>query len=84
MVVLVNARDAEHGRGRKTDVSDAQWLRRLHEYGLLRASFRPKGELAALPPILRERERLLDYSASHIQHMQKALMQMERPTRITS
>ncbi len=75
-VVLVNARDAKHAPGRKTDVSDAQWLRRLHEYGLLRASFRPKGELAALRAYLRQRERLLDYSASHIQHMQKALMQM--------
>jgi len=75
-VVLVNARDSKHVPGRKTDVSDAQWLRRLHEYGLLRASFRPKGELAALRAYLRQRERLLDYAASHIQHMQKALMQM--------
>jgi transposase len=32
--------------------------------------------LAALRAYLRQRERLLDYSASHIQHMQKALMQM--------
>jgi hypothetical protein len=38
----VNARDAKHVPGRKTDVSDAQWLQRLHSYGLLRASFRPK------------------------------------------
>jgi transposase len=75
-VVLVNARDAKHVPGRKTDVSDAQWLQRLHEYGLLRASFRPKGELAALRAYLRQRERLLDYAASHIQHLQKALMQM--------
>ena len=75
-VVLVNARDAKHVPGRKTDVSDAQWLQRLHEYGLLRASFRPKGEIAALRAYLRQRERLLDYAASHIQHMQKALMQM--------
>jgi len=75
-VMLVNARDAKHVPGRKTDVSDAQWLQRLHEYGLLRASFRPKGELAALRAYLRQRERLLDYAASHIQHMQKALMQM--------
>ena len=74
--VLVNARDAKHVPGRKTDVSDAQWLQRLHEYGLLRASFRPKGEIAALRAYLRQRERLLDYAASHIQHMQKALMQM--------
>ncbi|MGH7056488.1 MAG: IS110 family transposase [Acetobacteraceae bacterium] len=75
-VLLVNARDAKHVPGRKTDVSDAQWLRRLHEYGLLRPSFRPKGELAALRAYLRQRQRLLDYAASHIQHMQKALMQM--------
>ena len=75
-VMVVNARDAKHVPGRKTDVSDAQWLQRLHEYGLLRASFRPKGELAALRAYLRQRERLLDYAASHIQHMQKSLMQM--------
>ena len=65
-VVLVNARDAKHVPGRKTDVSDAQWLRQLHEYGLLRASFRPKGEVATLRAYLRQRERLLDYAASHI------------------
>jgi hypothetical protein len=74
--VLVDARDAKHVPGRKTDVSDAQWLRRLHEHGLLRASFRPEGELAALRAYLRLRERLLGHAASHIQHMQKALMQM--------
>jgi transposase len=75
-VVLVNARDAKHVPGRKTDVTDAQWLQRLHEYGLLRASFRPERRIAALRDYLRQRERPLDYAASHIQHMQKALMQM--------
>jgi transposase len=75
-VMLVNARDAKHVPGRKTDVSDAQWLQRLHEYGLLRASFRPQAEIAGLRAYLRQRERLLDYAAAHIQHMQKALMQM--------
>ena len=75
-VILVNARDAKHVPGRKTDVSDAQWLQRLHEYGLLRASFRPQAEIAGLRAYLRQRERLLDYAAAHIQHMQKALMQM--------
>ena len=75
-VVLVNARDAKHVPGRKTDVTDAQWLQRLHEYGLLRASFRPERRIAALRDYLRQRERLLDFAASHIQHMQKALMQM--------
>lgn len=75
-VFLVNARDAKHVPGRKTDVSDAQWLQRLHSHGLLRASFRPKGEIAQLRAYLRQRERLLEYAASHIQHMQKALTEM--------
>jgi transposase len=75
-VMVVNARDAKHVPGRKTDVSDAQWLQRLHEYGLLRASFRPQAEMAALRAYLRQRERLLEYGAAHIQHMQKALTQM--------
>lgn len=75
-VFLVNARDAKHVPGRKTDVSDAQWLQRLHSFGLLRASFRPKGQIAELRAYVRQRERLLEYAASHIQHMQKALTEM--------
>jgi transposase len=75
-VFLVNARDAKHVPGRKTDVSDAQWLQRLHSYGLLRASFRPKGEIAELRAYPRQRERLLDTAASQIQHMQKAMTEM--------
>ncbi len=75
-IFLVNARDAKHVPGRKTDVSDAQWLQRLHTYGLLRASFRPKGEIAELRAYLRQRERLLDTAASQIQHMQKAMTEM--------
>jgi transposase len=39
-VRVVNARDVKHVPGRKTDVSDAAWLQRLHEFGLLRGSFR--------------------------------------------
>jgi transposase len=75
-VLLVNARDVKNVPGRKTDVNDAQWLQQLHQYGLLRASFRPREALARLRAILRHRERLVEYAASHIQHMQKALMQM--------
>lgn len=54
-VFLVNARDAKHVPGRKTDVSDAQWLQRLYSYGLLRASFRPKGQIAELRAYVRQR-----------------------------
>ena len=75
-VLLVNARDVKHVPGRKTDVNDAQWLQQLHQHGLLRGSFRPREGLVRLRAYLRHRERLLDYAASHIQHMQKALMQM--------
>ena len=71
-VILVNARYAKNVPGRKTDVSDAGWLRQLHSYGLLRGSFRPEAKIA----YLRQRERLVEYAAAHIQHMQKALMEM--------
>lgn len=72
-VVLCNARDVRMVPGRKSDVNDAQWLQRLHACGLLRASFRPGREIAALRAYLRLRERHVEYAASHIQHMQKAL-----------
>ena len=56
-VILVNARYAKNVPGRKTDVSDAGWLRQLHSYGLLRGSFRPEAEIATLRAYLRQRER---------------------------
>lgn len=75
-VILANAREARAVPGRKSDVNDAQWLQRLHACGLLRASFRPGRDIAALRAYLRLRERHTDYAAAHIQHMQKALIFM--------
>jgi transposase len=75
-VLLVNARDVKNVPGRKTDVNDAQWLQQLHEHGLLRASFRPHERVVSLRALLRHREGLIEQAAMHIQHMQKALMQM--------
>jgi transposase len=75
-VLLVNARDVKQVPGRKTDVNDAQWLQQLHQYGLLRGSFRPREAVVGLRAYLRLRERLIEYAAAHIQHMQKALMEM--------
>ena len=75
-VCLVNARHVKNVPGRKTDVSDAQWLQYLHSVGLLRGSFRPPQEICALRSISRHRESLLEMGAVHIQHMQKALDQM--------
>ncbi len=75
-MILVNARYAKNVPGRKMDVSDASWLRQLHSYGLLRGSFRPEAEIAILRAYLRQKERLVEYAAAHIQHMQKALMEV--------
>src|SRR6266542_4873687 len=75
-VLLVNARHLKNVPGRKTDVNDAQWLQQLHEHGLLRGSFRPREQVVRLRALLRHRERVVEYAAAHIQHMQKALMQM--------
>lgn len=72
-VILANARDTRSVPGRKTDVNDAQWIQRLHACGLLKASFRPSSLVVELRSYLRVRERLSDYAAAHIQHMQKAL-----------
>ena len=67
-VILVNARYAKNVPKRKTDVSDAAWLRQLHSYGLLRGSFRPDAEIATLRAYLRQRERLVRCSCPHPAH----------------
>jgi transposase len=60
----------------KTDVLDAQWIQRLHSYGLLQPSFRPPDSVLALRGYHRQRQMQIRYAASHTQHMQKALEQM--------
>ncbi len=75
-VCLVNAHHAKNVPGRKTDVSDCQWLQYLHSVGLLRASFRPAQAICAVRTLLRHREGLVQMASGHVQHMQKALDQM--------
>jgi transposase len=60
----------------KTDVLDAQWIQRLHSYGLLLGSFRPPDAVLALRAYWRQRQMQIRYAAYHVQHMQKALEQM--------
>jgi len=74
--VLVNARHVKNVPGRKSDVTDCEWLRELHSVGLLRGSFRPTAAIASLRAYLRHRETLVQSAATHIQRMQKALVQM--------
>jgi transposase len=75
-VKLINARQAKNVPGRKTDVLDCQWLQRLHTYGLLSGSFRPDDAICVLRSYWRHRTTLISYISSHVQHMQKALTQM--------
>jgi transposase len=75
-VYLVNTRHVKSVPGRKSDVLDCQWLQQLMSFGLLRGAFRPQGDFGALRSVARQREMLIRYQARHVQHMQKALTQM--------
>src|SRR5207237_8389624 len=75
-VLLVNARHVKNVSGRKSDVLNCQWLQQLMNYGLLRGAFRPADEVCALRSLSRQREMLLRSQGRHVQHMQKALTQM--------
>ncbi len=74
--LLISSRSLRRVPGRKSDITDAQWVQTLHSYGLLESSFRPQAELVALRTMLRHRGQLLEHRSPHIQHMQKALLQM--------
>ncbi len=75
-VCLVNARHVKNVPGRRTDVCDCQWLQFLHSVGLLKASYRPAQEVCAVRSLLRHRESLVRMAATHVNHMQKAMDQM--------
>ena len=75
-VHLVDARATKQVSGRKSDVRDCQWIRELMSYGLLRGAFRPRDEDCVLRSYVRQRGRLVRERARCVQHMQKALTQM--------
>ncbi|MGH7081555.1 MAG: IS110 family transposase [Acetobacteraceae bacterium] len=75
-VQVVDPRRMGQIPGRKTDVLDCQWIQQLHTFGLLAGAFRPVDQIVVLRSYMRQREMLVRYQAQHIQHMQKALEQM--------
>jgi transposase len=75
-VFLVNAQHVKNVPGRKSDVSDCQWIQYLHAVGLLKASFRPPDQICVVRSLWRHRESLIQMAAEHTMHMQKALSQM--------
>jgi transposase len=75
-VYLVNARGTKNLPGRKSDVQECEWLRKLHTYGLLNNSFRPPEQIRAIRTIWRQRDRLVKQCGRAVQQMQKALTTM--------
>ncbi len=75
-VLLVDPHKLKNVSGRKTDVLDCQWIQQLHTYGLLTGAFRPSDGICGLRSYVRQREMLIRRAAEHVQHMQKALTQM--------
>jgi transposase len=75
-VWLVDARQLKYVPERKSDVQDCQWLQTLMSFGLLRAAWRPAGEVCVVRAIARQREVLLAEQASWVQRMQKTLIEM--------
>jgi transposase len=76
-VFLVDPSYSHQLRGRpKTDRRDCQWIYRLHSVGLLAAAFRPDEQTCQLRAYLRQRANLIRQASRHVQHLQKALEQM--------
>jgi transposase len=73
---LVDARGMKNVPGRRTDWHECQWIQFLHSVGLLRAAFRPDGDVCAVRSLMRHRSDLVQMTSQHIQHMHKAMTQM--------
>jgi len=74
--VLVNPQHVKTVPGRKTDWNDAQWLQKLHTFGLLQASFRPAADMREIRTLLRHRAQLIEHRSPHVNHIQQALKHM--------
>ena len=75
-VQLVNSRSTRQVTGRKSDVLDCQWIWQLMSYGLLKGAFRPADAVCCLRAVVRQHASKVQEQARCIQHMQKALTQM--------
>jgi transposase len=75
-VLLVNARHVKNVSGRKSDVLDCQWLQQLMSFGLLHGAFRPVDQVCVLRSLTRQRAMILRSQGRYVQHMQKAMTQM--------
>lgn len=72
-VWLVNAAHARNVPGRKTDVTDAEWLAQLMQYGLLKPSFIPPRPQRELRELVRYRQTLVEDRTRVVNRLQKVL-----------
>ncbi len=72
-LLLVNARHVKQVPGRKTDVSDAEWVAQLLQHGLLRSSFVLPTPIRELRDLTRLRPTLVDEKTAVINRIQKVL-----------
>jgi transposase len=72
-VCVCNAAHMRNVPGRKRDIADCQWIAELHEHGLLRPSFIPAAEVAALRARTRYRKRLIEQRTAEGQRLAKVL-----------
>lgn len=75
-VWLVDGRETKQVPGRKTDVKDCQWIQQLHSFGLLNRCYVAKPDTKELRSYLRLREDHIRSASMHVNHMQKALTEM--------
>lgn len=75
-VKVVNGRHVQNVPGRKTDMTDSQWLATLHAHGLLRGGFVPPADIRQLQDYQRLRADHIIGAASQVQKMQQALERM--------
>jgi transposase len=73
---LVDARGMKNVPGRRTDWHECQWIQILHASGLLRAAFRPEEGVRGVRTMMRHRCEMVGMVSQHVQHMHKALTQM--------
>ncbi|MBE3095085.1 MAG: IS110 family transposase [Actinobacteria bacterium] len=75
-VWLVDGRQTKQVPGRKTDVKDCQWIQQLHSYGLLNRCYVVESDVKELRSYQRLREDHIRSASMHVNHMQKALTEM--------
>ena len=70
---LCNAQHVKNVPGRKTDLSDAEWLADVAAHGMVRPSFVPPPEIRELRELTRYRKTQVDARAKEIQRLEKVL-----------